>query len=295
VTEIERRLHITLETVQERVVYLEQFNARWTRFQSRLDELQDWTQHSAPGLLEQVQAADLTPEERVKRSQVLQGQLAEKVAVLDVLSQEARGLVQDDADNVEAEQLRLEVERLRSSVLALNHAVDNQISSVGRDLVNWQEYKSGLQEIKPWVEQAEVKVTMGMPKPVSLQEAQQLLDSARDFEQQCEGQLTKLQGVAALGQQITCRTNAADEVDAVHSRWTAVHDQALQWGTRLEKLVGTWQEFDGQARGVDEWLQKGQRAIDETPVHINTTSVSKLEKEMARLKVGNISRHSSRC
>jgi hypothetical protein len=54
-----------------------------------------------------------------------------------------------------------------------------QISSVGQDLTHWQDYKSGLQEVKPWIEQAEVKVNMGIPKPLSLQEAQQLLNSTR--------------------------------------------------------------------------------------------------------------------
>lgn len=93
-TEIERRLHVTLETVEERVIYLEQFKARWTRFQAQLGELRNWTHQSAPALLEQLQATDLTPEERVKKSQALQAQLEDKINVLDVLSGEARELLQ---------------------------------------------------------------------------------------------------------------------------------------------------------------------------------------------------------
>ena len=92
-TEIERRLHVTLETVEERVMYLEQFNARWTRFQAQLGELRNWTHQSAPALLDQLQAVELTPEERVKKSQALQAQLEDKINVLDVLSDEARELL----------------------------------------------------------------------------------------------------------------------------------------------------------------------------------------------------------
>lgn len=80
---------------------------------------------------------------------------------------------------MEAAQLKADVIALRDSVLGLHQAVLMQISSVGQDLTHWQDYKSGLQEVKPWVEQAEVKVNVGIPKPVSLQEAQQLLDSTR--------------------------------------------------------------------------------------------------------------------
>jgi hypothetical protein len=83
-----------LETVEDRVVYLEQFSARWTRFQAQLDELRNWTHHSAPTLLEQLQATELTPEERVKKSQALQAQLEDKINVLDVLSGEVKELLQ---------------------------------------------------------------------------------------------------------------------------------------------------------------------------------------------------------
>ena len=105
------------------------------------------------------------------------------------------------------------------------------------------------------------------------------------FEKQCEAYLAKLQGVAALSQQITCRTNAPDEVDAVHSRWNAVHDIAVQWGTRLEKLVGSWEEFENEAKKIDTWIEEGQTAVLEAPVSLTTPHVDKLEKELAKLKV----------
>jgi len=105
------------------------------------------------------------------------------------------------------------------------------------------------------------------------------------FEKQCEEYLAKLQGIAALSQQITCRTNAPDEVDAVHSRWAAVHDVAVQWGTRLEKLVGTWEEFENEAKKIDTWIQEGQKAVLETPVDLSTQHLDRLEKELLKLKV----------
>jgi nesprin-1 len=105
------------------------------------------------------------------------------------------------------------------------------------------------------------------------------------FEKQCEEYLAKLQGIAALSQQITCRTSAPDEVDAIHSRWAAVHDVAVQWGTRLEKLVGTWEEFENEAKKIDTWIQEGQKAVLETPVNLNTPHLDKLEKELVKLKV----------
>jgi hypothetical protein len=85
----------------------------------------------------------------------------------------------EDGENVEAAELRAEVMAIRDSVLGLHQAVVMQISSVGQDLAHWQDYKLGLQEVKPWVEEAEVRVNMGIPKPLSLQEAQHLLSSTK--------------------------------------------------------------------------------------------------------------------
>ena len=105
------------------------------------------------------------------------------------------------------------------------------------------------------------------------------------FEKQCEEYLGKIQGVAALSQQIACRTNAPDEVDAVHSRWAAVHDVAVQWGTRLEKHVAVWEEFESEVEKIDTWVQEGQKAITEAPVDLSTPHMDKLEKELVKLKV----------
>lgn len=91
-TEIERRLNVVLETVQERVVYLEQFTARWTRFKTQLGEVRNWCQH-APTLLEQLAAPDMNPAERVKKAESLQTQLEEKTRLLGVLAGEARELL----------------------------------------------------------------------------------------------------------------------------------------------------------------------------------------------------------
>lgn len=85
------------------MIYLEQFSARWIRFQAQLDELRNWTHQSAPALLEQLQAKELTPEERVKKSQALQAQLEDKINVLDVLSGEARELLQGRKNQRELE------------------------------------------------------------------------------------------------------------------------------------------------------------------------------------------------
>jgi hypothetical protein len=153
------------------------------------------------------------------------------------------------------------------------------INSELQSLITFTEYRNYIQGVAHH---------NGPPVGVKVFFSEMLILNLQSFEKQSEEYLAKLQGLAALSQQITCRTNAPDEVDAVHSRWAAVHDVAVQWGTRLEKLVGTWEEFENEAKKMDTWIQEGQKAVVEIPVSLSTTHVDKLEKELVKLKV-NIS------
>lgn len=42
--------------------------------------------------------------------------------------------------------------------------------STKEDLVNWQKYQAGIQEIKPWIERSESKFSLITEKPSSLHE-----------------------------------------------------------------------------------------------------------------------------
>lgn len=287
VTEIEKRLQVTMETVQERVVYLQQFNTKWTRFEAQLGELKQWTMQNVPALLSSIQTEDISPEDRVRKTTSLQNQLGEKIALLDILRDESNDLLSDDAENSEAQKLKTEVTSLRQRVTALNQSVQTQSSTVTQDLSNWQKYQAGLQEVRPWVEQAEVKVAMGIPKPVHLQEAVRLQHEAKLFEKDCEEQLNKLQCVSLVSQQMTCKTNAPDEVDALHSRWTSVHDTAVQWAEKLDKLVANWKEFDASATKMENWIADNQKVLAAKSINLNTPQIERLEKELSKLKTFN--------
>ncbi|KAF4531687.1 hypothetical protein B566_EDAN017473 [Ephemera danica] len=183
-----------------------------------------------------------------------------------------------------AQRLKSEVLALQEEVQAIQRAVELQCSAVGRDLANWQTYQAGLQQVRPWIEQAEVKVAMGVAKPASLQEATEQLHNAKTFESECETKLAQLQETAAKSQQMTCQTNAHDEVDALHSRWTSVHGQALNWSNRLEQLVASWGEFNQLEKQLADWLQAKEAEV-QAPVNLNSPDVAKLEQQLAQLKV----------
>jgi len=88
----------------------------------------------------------------------------------------------------------------------------------------------------------------------------------------------------AKSQTISCNTNATDEVDAIHSRWTSLHDQVTQRHAKLQKLVTTWKEFNALSHDLSDWMSNKEREIKAVKDQ-NTNKGGKLEDDQAKLKV----------
>lgn len=156
----------------------------------------------------------------------------------------------------------------------------------GRNLATWKEYEVGIQQLKPWVEQAEMKAATIGSKPSTLAQAVGMLETAKAFEKQCEEQLPQVQELSVISQQITGRTVAPDEVDAVHTRWNSVHDVAIHTATKLDKLVSSWNNFESEAKEFNTWLNNSEKGSVQEP-NVKTPETAKLERELARLKEFN--------
>lgn len=158
-----------------------------------------------------------------------------------------------------------------------------QRQSATQNLETWKEYEKGIQELKPWIEEAESKAATIGSKPTTLPQAAQMLEAARAFEMRCQQHFPKIQDLSLISQRITGKTSASDEVDAVHTRWNAVHDIAVQTTTKLDKLVTSWRSFESEIKEFNEWLEKSEKTVLVEP-NTQTPEVAVLEKELARLK-----------
>lgn len=287
VTEVEKMFFNTMEHVKDRVGYLEDYSAKWNNYKTRLAELQEWANKVAPKNIEALQSEDLTPEERVVKVQAFKRILGDRMKQLDLLAADASELAPKEGNIAEAKRLKGEITKLQEVLSAINRNVDHQAQAVQEDLVNWQQFQAGLQQIKPAVEQSEVKVNNVVSKPISLEEAVAMQQNAQQFETQCQEQLDKLHGISNISHKMLCKTNAPDELDAMHSRWTAVHENAKQASAKLEKLVANWKSFDADAAKLEDWVGQGEQQMSRRPAVLNTPHIDKLEKELVKLKSFN--------
>lgn len=285
VEEIHTHLQNTIETVQERVVFLQKLNDQWLQFHNRLGELQTWSVQDVPHKLNAIED-DIAPEDRLMKATALKSEVSQKLNLADELGIVARDLILDES-NPEAQKVKAEVIAMQDKMSAIHRNVEAQSSTVVQDLQNWNHYQGAIQEIKPWVDQAEIKIQMGFPKPSTLAEAMQLQNQTQQFGKECEMQLKNIHGVAGISQQILSKTHAPDEVDAMHSRWTVIHDIATQWGNKYDKLVTNWNDFDNNANKLENWIVNEEKSLNAEAINTETPEVDKLEKELAKLKAFN--------
>ncbi|XP_033150837.1 nesprin-1 [Drosophila busckii] len=287
IKEVEKMFFNTMEHVKDRVGYLEDYSAKWNNYKTRLAELQEWANKVAPKNIEALQSEDLTPEERVVKVQAFKRVLGERMKQLDLLAADASELAPKEGNIAEAKRLKGEISKLQEVLSAINRNVDHQSQAVQEDLVNWQQFQAGLQQIKPAVEQSEVKVNNVVSKPQTLDEAVAMQHNAKQFETSCLEQLDKLQNISSISHKMLCKTNAPDELDAMQSRWTAVHENAKQASSKLERLVSNWQSFDNDAAKLEQWINQGESTMSKRPAMLSTPHIDKLEQELVRLKSFN--------
>lgn len=93
ITKIEEMVETTIENVAKRVVYLKEHSSRWSKFQTEMAELKNWSQQNAPQAIANIQDQLTSPTDRVKKAESLQKQIIEKITIMKLLKQESRELI----------------------------------------------------------------------------------------------------------------------------------------------------------------------------------------------------------
>lgn len=279
---IERKLDKVHGEVDTKVEHLEKFNSEWVKIEQKLEHVRQWIKQESPLLISQIRSENITPEERVLKSQSLQKIIAEKLETVRGVADQGTKLAVEHRVQ-DASRLKGEVALLEKMMADLQRSTEHQTKVVEHDLASWQKYQKGVAEIKPWIEEAEIKLG-SMPKPSLLPEAQQLQQQSRALITDCDKQLMNLQILSSVSHQLSGKTSAPDEVDAIHSRWAVVHDQADQWNNKLDKLVTNWENFEHDAEKLETWIENGEKLLSSKNISIESPQVEKLDRELNKLK-----------
>lgn len=296
VTELQKKFTNTLNHVQNRVVYLEDYNQKWSNYKIRLAELQAWANQTAPTLVKSLQSLELTAEEKKEKQINIQRILHEKMRQLEILTNDAIELSPKEGNVEEAKRLKAEVVQLREIFQTVHKDFITKSDSVTQHLNDYQQYQAELKEIRPRIETFEIKISTVVPKAVSIQEAVQQQQEARKLESEFEQNIAKLENVNKMAILISEATNIPDDLDSLRSKFNGLYESAKQSRVKQDKLVKNWQTFDGDATKLENWISDSEKLLHKRPNLANCLQVDKLEKELSRLKSLNndVSEHQSK-
>ncbi len=274
--DMQKKLNNLLEECDEKIKHLEDLNIKWSDFNENLGELKNWVGH-ARTKLNQILTIDVSPEDRVKMTKELQGDVKHKMKRLESLERDAEALYGDAAG------LKEEVTGVKRDVEALNSDVDQHSTNVARDLEHWQEYQDDLNRVRPWLEKAEVKVAMGLSRPATLEDARKELKSLEEFGREVDTMNEAIKEACQKGNKISCNTSVVEEVDALMSRWKAVKTTSDQWTQKMAQLVASWRDLETSYNDLKDWMDEKEKLV-ETPLETKSLDGTLLNKNLEAVK-----------
>ena len=198
------------------------------------------------------------------------------MVTLDQLERDAQYLFSDSANIPEVQAIQIEVESVKQDVTVLHNDVDEQSAKVSEDLEHWQSYKNGIAKVKPWLEQAEIKMAVGLTRPVTLEEAQNTFRNVKTFSTEAKDIKLKIYEIGEMSKKIKCNTSATDEVDALKSRWQAAETTTEQWSQKMESLVQSWNNFNQLVTKLYSWAEQKEEIMMKKKLDLTNPDVGAL-------------------
>jgi uncharacterized coiled-coil protein SlyX len=178
----------------------------------------------------------------------------------------------------DAQDFKDELKRIEQFVLNLQKEVILECQKFSEDIKQWAEYKTGVKEFKPWLENAEHKSTDGLSKPQTLDEANAMFISVKEFVSSCEKNLKILTEATTAANKMTTHKDADAEVEVLKGRYAKVKDVADEWFKKVETLVKEWMLLDSTVCELNSWVAEDRKEGEQQ------FSLEKMESTLGELK-----------
>ncbi len=265
---------------EEKVKKIENFVTDLKSFDGTLKNVDEWMTAANNQLKDIKETRDtLTPEDRVTYTMELQEDIAERVKVIqEAIGKETTLLPQGEKVPTDAQDFKDELKRIEKYVLDLQEKVKKECQAYSEDIKHWAEYKTGIREFKPWLENIEAKAKEGLQKPSTFEEANAMFASVKEFEEGCARNIKILNTANGAAQRMTTHLDADDEVAELKGRYDNVKGVADEWVKKVDTLVKEWQLLDSTVNDLNSWVgQEGKESE-------RAFSLEKMESTLGELK-----------
>merc|ERR1711963_231849 len=266
---------------KDKVDKMEQFVNSLNEFDVNLKTLDTWMKE-ADAQLDQIKnhSDKMTPEDRVSCTMELQEDVGEKAdTIKKMVSDELDLLPQGDSVPKDAQDYKDELKRIQDYVMDLQKRVMTQCEKFSDDVKYWAEYRTGIKEFKPWLQNSEVKTKDGLHKPSTFDEANAMFTTVNTFDQNCLKYLKILENAEQASLKMTTHKEADDEVKELKERYAAVKKVSDEWLKKADTLLKEWKLLDNTVNELNSWVAKDRGESSEA-----NFSLEKMESTLGELK-----------
>jgi len=266
---------------EEKVKKIEDFCASLNDFDKTIRVIDGWMKDADSQLNTIKNKSDqMTPEDRVSYTMELQEDVAAKVQMIKkAIATESELLPQGDKVPQDAQDYKDELKRIEDFVTDLHKRVMKECDNFSEDVKYWAEYKTGIKEFRPWLENAENRAKGGLTKPQTLDEANSMFASVNEFDQACLKHLKILNDAANAANKMTTHKEADDEVKELKERYEKVKAVCDEWVKKVDTLVKEWKLLDNTVTELNTWVAQDRGTEGEQQF-----SLEKMESTLGELK-----------
>merc|ERR1712042_20395 len=266
---------------KEKVDKIEAFVTKLNEFDGSIKSMDKWMKDANTQLSDIKNASDkMTPEDRVSYTMELQEDVAAKVVIIQKSIEAENDLLpQGDKVPQDAQDYKDELKRIKDFVDNLYQKVMKECDNFSEDVKFWAEYKTGIKEFKPWLDQSEGKSHEGLAKPQTLDEANAMFATVKTFEGSCHKHFKVLEDAAAAANRMTTHKEADVEVAELKDKYAKVKAVADEWMKKCDTLVKEWQLLDNTVTELNSWVAQDRGAEAE-----QNFSLEKMESTLGELK-----------
>ncbi len=170
------------------------------------------------------------------------------------------------------------MKRIEQFVLELQKKVIKECENYSEDVKFWAEYKTGIKEFRPWLDNAEKKSSEGLQKPQTLEDATAMFKLVKEFDEACAKNLKILTAASNAANKMTTHKEADVEVAELKERYEKVKVIGDEWIKKVETLVKEWQLLDNTVTELNSWVAKDEKGDEKV------FSLEKMESTLGELK-----------
>ncbi|XP_022255070.1 nesprin-1-like [Limulus polyphemus] len=275
VVEIEKQIRVILQTMTEKVVYLEQTTQKWITFTAKLEEISNWIEQ-AQNMLDRISLEDLPLADSTRHAQQILSEITQQTEVLRNLERESQELANEQPDSENVKELNAQLADLRQKLQKLEETTKVTLENLSRNLEAVEEYKRFISKENEEIKLAETRISEGFVRPVSLEDARVKKQSTEQFQEQCLEKIAQLSDVAVQTQKDQVDTAVQTELDFLQSQWQTVFDTVKTWAERLERTLHSWESLSIKTEDLISWVVETEEHVKK-PLKTNTVIIEKLE------------------